>query len=78
MNIPKRVTKKTGPKPKYDFASLTPGVSNGIEYKCKSSSRDAIWASLRTLCSKHTKENKIGAVYKCYPTETGVYFYREA
>jgi hypothetical protein len=75
--IPKNInTKKAGRPNVYHFDALEVGIENGTHEVCRINDRDRKWASLRALCSIHSK--RMDKVFKCYPTETGVFYYREA
>jgi len=73
--IPKRFEKKKGAPNVYGFDSLEVGVENGRHITCRQVDRDRQWASLRALCSNYSRS--LSGVFKCYPTETGVFYYRE-
>ena len=77
MEIPKRLQRPRGPRPEYQFATMEVGKENGEHVLCRVSNRDRKWNSIRTLCAKHTRDSKGEKEFKCYPTETGVFYWRE-
>lgn len=72
--IPVKTLKKRGPAPKYNF-DIKPGQKNGIHLTVEDSEeKEKTLASIKVLCRN---KKKIGKVFSCYRTETGVFYWRE-